>query len=173
MPSGPILPPLGGHAVDAYRRPPTGAPLTYQSFQIAAHPSTHLRSARCDEVACRALADGWTVRCDETKHVARRYAWYVRHRQRRRFVETVDETGLTVFTFHAGQPCFADGRDVDAHHHLGVTPHRVPLERDPDYVRLDGDYRHATLAHVYDRADQFADDLHHRTTAYRDLVLRG
>lgn len=99
----------------------------FRTYGIAAPPSTHWRPAGCAEVDCPAHANGWTTTVDERTELGARQAAYIRVKAGRAFRECRDEAGLTVFTFLAGQSCFAS--------------HRKRLDRPELYVVRDGDWR--------------------------------
>lgn len=121
------------------RIPPRLGAHQVQTYQVAAPPATHTRSASCAEVDCPAHAHGWTTTVDEATELGQRQAAYIRHEcspatatvvapaGRRRYVESRTQTGLTAFTFPAGQTCFAS--------------HTVPLERPALYIVRGGDWR--------------------------------
>jgi hypothetical protein len=98
-----------------------------QSFEILAPTETHQRKATCTEVDCGAQANGWVSKIDESSPLGQRQAHYIRKESGRRFTETRDPTGLTLFTFPAGQTCFGG--------------HTVALDRPEFYIVRDGDWR--------------------------------
>ena len=87
----------------------------HQTYQILSPIETHWRPATCAEAGCDAHEYGWRTVVDERTDVGAAQANYIRRMANRTFVEERDETGLTTFTFHAGQRCFRE--------------HRVPLDR--------------------------------------------
>lgn len=88
---------------------------------------THFRRATCAEVDCEALLYGWQTEIDETTDLGQGQAHYIRRDAGRRYTEHRAETGLTVFTFEAGQRCFRE--------------HQAPLQRPPIYLVHGGDGR--------------------------------
>lgn len=132
-------------------------PMAYQTFALSQPIATHFRPATCAEAGCGNYRNGWVSKFDEATELGQRQAYYVRKVAGRRFTESRDEAGLTVFTFEAGQACFASGE------------HRVPLERPVNHHVWRGDWRHqprrdeVTTMHGEDWIDMFAnhqDKLH-------------
>jgi len=156
-----------------HRHPPRAGPEAFQTYAIDSPLDTHWRRTTCAEIGCASRQHGWVTRLDTTKQEAQKWAWYIRKVQNRRYVESVDSAGLVVFTFHAGQACFADGRDAHAQAYLGVQPHRIKLERPEIYVARHGDWRRSSLLRRYERADQFVDDFHTHTDRITDVRARG
>lgn len=102
----------------------------YRTFQIISPISTHWRPATCEEAECEQYARGWKSAIDETTELGQKQAWYIRKQSGRKYTESRDEQpGLTVFTFEAGQTCFAAGQ------------HKVPLGRPEHYLVKGGDWR--------------------------------
>lgn len=105
---------------------PAGA---YQTFEISAPRNTHFRRATCAEVECPATVNGWVTVLDETSEQQAAAAYYIRKQSGRHFTEERNATGLTVFTFTAGQPCFDSGK------------HHVRVERQEHFLVRPGDFR--------------------------------
>ena len=137
------------------RVPLAGPPGAYDAYRLSAPIQTHRRPATCAEVECKHHLEGWVTRVDEATTDGRRLsdgafvggsiaAAWIRNMSDRHYSEHRDPTGLTVFTFPAGQDCFR------------VADHTVPLEREPFYTRTRGSAPHAVTG--YDRADQWVDD---------------
>jgi hypothetical protein len=100
--------------------PPRLPILAYDTFEVRAPLATHFRPATCAEADCPAHLKGWTSRIDETTELGQQQAHYIRKQSGRRFTETRETAGLTVFAFESGQTCFATGK------------HRVRLEGKPE-----------------------------------------
>jgi len=129
-------------------------PEARKTYQVVSPIETHTRPASCAEADCGAYIHGWKTTVDESTELGQGQAHYIRKESGRAFTEQV-EPGLTVFTFDAGQRCFAAGE------------HRVPLDRPEFYIVREGDhdgkrwrnprgtdpYRHANGA---DWVDDFA-----------------
>lgn len=118
-----------------------------KTYQLLAPVRTHFRPAMCADVDCAAYLRGWETRVDESTDLGARQAHYIRREARRRYVETRERSGLTVFVFEAGQSCFRQ--------------HRSALERQPLYVVRDGDWRgnpRGTEPRIHDRPDDWVDD---------------
>lgn len=110
------------------RIPPRLGAEAFKTYRIDAPISTHYRPTTCAEVECGAHTNGWKTLADETTTQGAGIAAYIRRDSGRRFVET-REAGITVFVFEAGQMCF------------GASEHRVPLEREPIFRVVGGDFR--------------------------------
>jgi hypothetical protein len=140
---------------------PVLPPTAMKTYQVKAPISTHTRKATCAEVNCPALANGWRTEIDETTDLGKRQAWYIRNQSGRRYTEDRRAT-LTIFTFSAGQTCFA--------------VHREPLEREPLYLVRGGDWRGnprgiPTRQHV--RAEDWLDDFATHQQTLADRLAQG
>lgn len=102
----------------------------YRTFQISRPLATHWRLATCAEDDCAQYLNGWKSVIDESTDLGQKQAYYIRRQSGRKFTESTDEQpGLTVFTFEAGQRCFASDK------------HRVPIDRMENYLVKGGDWR--------------------------------
>jgi hypothetical protein len=99
----------------------------YKTYEIDAPLPTHFRPATCAEVGCREYERGWVSPIDERTLQGQRWAYRIRKVERRKYTEFKDPGGLTVFTFDAGQRCFAE--------------HRLPVGRPELFVVRGGDWR--------------------------------
>lgn len=145
-----LLKPAQGSKPPFRSRTPAAGPGGFESFDIR----PYWRDASCEEVGCEQWRLGWATVVDESTPLGQRQAAYIRSSSGRRFVEGRTEAGWTQFDFPAGQQCFDSGS------------HRIQAERPALYLRQGGDWRRRTSkARVYDRADQWVDDLHSRTEA--------
>ena len=97
----------------------------YKTYEITSPIGTHFRTATCDEAGCLAQRNGWEPRVDKTTDLGQRQAHYIRKQSGRKFTERRE--AVTVFSFEAGQRCFAQ--------------HKVPLDRPELYVVRGGDWR--------------------------------
>lgn len=103
---------------------------SYKTYEISAPVSTHFRPARnCAEAECSMYERGWKSVFDESTELGLARANYVRRSSGRRFTESRSESGLTEFFFEAGQNCF------------GLADHRIRLEREANFLVVDGDWR--------------------------------
>lgn len=100
----------------------------YKTYRITSPISTHFRPATCAEADCAAYLNGWVSTIDEATVLGQQQAYYIRKQSGRAFAEERLPTGLTQFTFEAGQKCFRDG-------------HQVRLDRPELYLVRDGDWR--------------------------------
>jgi hypothetical protein len=98
-----------------------------KSYDISSPKGTHYRTARCDEVDCKAQARGWETFVDESTSLGQRQAHYIRKQSGRAFRESRNEFGITVFAFPSGQSCF--------------KVHEVRLDRPEFFIARDGDWR--------------------------------
>lgn len=114
---------------EPFRIAPRMPPSAYKTYALRLPPATHYRKARCEEVDCRANANGWVTHIDVSTDLGQRQAKYVVDKSGRTFLETtsISTPYLREFRFPPGQQCFAD--------------HQVPLEREPLYVVQGGDWR--------------------------------
>jgi hypothetical protein len=140
------------------RAQPAGPARAYQTYAISAPKATHTKAARCADVGCSMLANGFRIPADEATDLGARQAAYLRAeclpaglpasaavRGLRRYVET-HEAGLTVFTFPPGTECFAE--------------HRVSLQRPELYIVRAGDWRGNPTGQVrrHTRPDLWVED---------------
>jgi hypothetical protein len=133
-----------------------------RTYQVAAPVASHYRPATCAEVDCDAYLNGWVTKLDETDPDGQMMAGMLRRACRptsapaepgiRRYIETRDPAGLTLFEFPAGQPCFRAEPDSEARH-------VVPLDRPELYIVRGGDWRrHLGVERVHTGADSWLDD---------------
>lgn len=92
-------------------------------YSIRAPRATHFRPATCEEVECGGQEHGWMARIDETTDLGKQQAHYIRALSGRKYAESRDESGKTLFVFEAGQECF--------------TEHILPLHRPALFVVRD------------------------------------
>lgn len=132
---------------------PAGPAHAYKTYEIISPVSTHFRPGTCDEAGCLAQRHGWTTTVDESTDLGARQAHYIRSQSGRKFVE--ERGPLTVFTFEAGQKCFAT--------------HQIPLDRPELYVVRGGDWRGNPLGDVrHHRADTWTEDF----AEHQDRIAR-
>jgi len=103
---------------------PVEAVKTYSVLQPI---PTHFRTGSCAEARCPNMQYGWRSTIDERYDLGRAQAHYIRKESGRRFTEILAPSGLTEFTFQAGQTCFAQ--------------HSISLDREPLYIVRGGDWR--------------------------------
>lgn len=115
------------HTSQGMRLPPVGPAGAYKTYALSAPVATHFREGTCTEAGCQARANGWRTAIDEATGLGQGQAHYIRSMSGRRFTEERLRSGLTAFTFEAGQECF--------------DTHRVALERDPLFLVRGGDWR--------------------------------
>jgi hypothetical protein len=133
----------------------------YKTYRILSPVSTHFRPATCAEAECAAYLNGWRSTVDEATVLGQQQAHYIRRQSGRRHREERDEAGLTVFTFEAGQECFAGG-------------HQVRLDRPEHYLLTGGDWRgNPTGEHRTLRAQDWIDDFGEHQQRLADYQERG
>ena len=141
-------------------RLPVGA---VQSYELRAPLGTHWRAATCEEAGCQAYRAGWRTSVDERLELGQRQAHYIRTMSGRRYTEERDENGLTLFTFEPGQSCFR------------AAEHRVPLDREPVYLKRDGDWRGNPTGRriVLPSAEAWRDDFGEHQERIADKINKG
>jgi hypothetical protein len=148
--------------VPPFRLPSRGPAAAYKSYEIKAPLATHWSVASCADVDCEAYRLGWKTLIDEQTNLGHRQAALIRRNERRRkFTEERDEAGLTVFTFEAGQTCFAE--------------HKARNMRPERYVERGGDHRgNPRREHtVHTRADDWVDSFQTNQDRLRTAIERG
>jgi hypothetical protein len=122
-------------------QPPRVGPVhAYKTFQVLSPIETHFEETTCDQVECKAHVNGWQSFIDEGTEQGQQQAHYIRRQSGRGFSEDRNEAGMTVFTFGAGQECFAT--------------HQQKTDR-PQHFLLHNGRRDPYL---FDRPDQWVDD---------------
>lgn len=141
---------------------PAHARMTYS---IIAPKSTHFRPATCAEVDCPQYLHGWQSAIDEHTDMGKFQADYVRKSSGRGFTEAKREDGVTVFTFHAGQVCFA------------ASEHQLRLQEKTElYVIRDGDHRgnpRGTEPRLMPTAQAWVDDFGEHQETLADRMKEG
>jgi len=77
-----------------------------KTYGLRAPIPTHYRPASCADAECPNHTNGWRTIINESTDLGQQQGAYIRSQSGRKFVETRNEVGLTVFTFEAGQKCF-------------------------------------------------------------------
>jgi len=150
--------------MEPYRITPALPAEQMKTYAVVTPRATHWRPATCSEAGCPNHLNGWKSVIDETTDLGRAQAAYIRERSGRRYTEWRDQPWLggTVFTFEAGQECFAQ--------------HEVPLERDPLFLVRDGDWRgnpRGTPARVHQRPADWVEDFATHQQRLKDRLERG
>ncbi len=117
----------------------------HQTFQILAPISTHYRQATCEEIECDAWRNGWKTIVPMNSEAAQ----YIRSgTSGRRYSEVtrIDST-MREFIFEPGQKCFA------------ADKHRVPLEREPIFIKRVGASGRMLHANAEDWRDDMSEQL--------------
>lgn len=143
-----------------FRVEPQGPVQAYQTYRVAAPLGSHWRYATCAEFGCERWRDGWLTVVDERTDLGLAQAAYIRAEclsvlapaqpgdPRRRYTESKDEAGQTVFAFGPGQTCFDNG-----------VPHRLRIERPEIYLVRGGDWRASTgLIRRHSRPEEWVED---------------
>jgi hypothetical protein len=132
-----------------------------KTYSIASPKATHYRPATCAEVGCEMSLKGWETKVDVSTVLGARQANYIRLRSGRAFLPPVEIGDLVIFTFPAGQTCFAE--------------HLVPLGRPEFYLVRDGDWRgnpRGTAATRHN-ADTWVDDFANHQQRLADRLEQG
>lgn len=111
------------------RIPPALPPQAMKTYLIAAPLATHWNVVTCADADCEHYRLGWESHIDERTQLGQRQAHYIRQVSGRKFTETRNELGLTVFAFGAGQKCFRQ--------------HKARNMREDRYIERGGDWRAA------------------------------
>lgn len=116
----------------------------WRAFHILSPASTHFRVGTCDEAGCLAYRNGWATKVDEATDLGQKQAHYIRKLAGRKYTEAKEPSGLTAFTFEAGQKCFAT--------------HQVPLDRPEFFAVGHGDWRQYSLPRLHGSPDSWVND---------------
>lgn len=139
---------------------PKMRPGSYDTYQVDAPHSTHYEEIGCEDAECESYLNGWSTFVDESTDIGQRQAHYIRRESGRGFAEARDESGVTVFTFRKGQPCF--------------RTHRKRLDRPENYYKRRGDLRQYIGAPVkYERPDHWVDDFATHQDNLKTQIERG
>lgn len=136
-------------------------PAEMKTYQIARPMSTHMRPGTCADVDCDAYRYGWRTTIFEGTEQGAAQAHYIRQQSGRKFVEDRGPD-FTVFTFEAGQKCFAQ--------------HQMVLDRPALFVVRDGDWRgnpRGTQARIHHSADDWVDDFANHQQTIAEQIKRG
>lgn len=139
------------------RPAPRLAPQFFKTYEVSRPHATHFRKATCAEVDCPNLARGWRSVIDVSTTLGQEQATYIRSHSGRSFSTTEAGTMIT-FTFPAGQQCFSQ--------------HSVPLDREPVFRKLDGDWRGYGGARVL-RAGDWLEDFGEHQERLAEQQARG
>jgi len=134
-----------------------------RTYAVARPLATHWRPATCGEMDCPAHLHGWLTKVDEASELGMRQAHYIRKDSGRRFSEHRADDGLTVFSFEAGQRCFASDQ------------HKLPIDRPEVYTVRDGDWRGNPTgrARRHAHADDWVEDFGEHQQRVADQIERG
>lgn len=149
--------------MDRLNRLPPLLPATgYKTYQIVSPIPTHFKTVTCTQIGCAAQEFGWVTRVDERTDLGKAQGYYIRNNSGRRFVESIDPSGMTRFEFQAGQICFAT--------------HKQKLDRPEIYVVRDGDWRgnpFGTQPVVHSKPDFWLEDFAEHQQGIADRINRG
>jgi hypothetical protein len=140
---------------------PALPPDAYQTYRIVSPQATHFRPATCAEAECEAHLNGWQSTIDETTVLGQQQAHYIRRQSGRGFTEERLPTGLTRFSFEAGQECFAS------------SSHQVRLDRPELYLVQGGDWRAPGAVRKHANAADWVDDFGENQLRLADRIERG
>jgi len=150
--------------MDPFRITPQLPAQHMKTYVIAAPKATHYRPATCAEAECTAHLHGWRSTADESTELGRQQADYIRSSSGRRFTEHRDDTGLTVFTFEAGQVCFRGDE------------HTVRIDRPEIFLVRDGDHRgnpRGTSPRIHTTPQAWVDDFGEHQERIAETKERG
>lgn len=122
---------------------PALGPEFFKTYEVSRPRSTHFRKATCSEVECPNRERGWVSMIHTNTPLGVTQANYIRLHSGRRFDVISDFGGTVTFRFPPGQDCFSE--------------HKVPLDREPIFRKLDGDWRGYGTARVL-RSGDWLDD---------------
>lgn len=144
-----------------FRLTPRGRSQDYKTYRFDAPVSTHYRQATCAEIDCEQYLHGWQISVlpDSPEEAAVRASG-------RRWDPTLSqrtEGGFMLYVFPPGQPCFR------------ASAHRAPLDREPAFSVVAGDYRtpRPALLRRHVSAADWVDDFANHQQAIADAVRRG
>ena len=130
-----------------------------KTFEIREPLPTHYRRGTCAEVGCTAHANGWKTVCHLTTVIGVKPARYNRDKSGRHFTFEFSGDGkLLTFRFPAGQTCF--------------EPHPISLGRPALFV-VRGNGGRVRERRIFDRADQWIDNMHENTDRVATARRRG
>lgn len=144
------------------RIPPNMRPEDYVTYRIAAPTRTHFGPATCEDVDCKAMANGWSSLIDESTQLGQRQAFYIRKHSGRSFTESRTPAGLTEFIFRPGQDCFAQ--------------HVYRNELPALFVRQGGDFRGNPLGTkpvTHTRPEFWVEDFSEHQDKVKTILERG
>lgn len=134
----------------------------YKTYSIKAPLSSHFRVGTCEEAGCPNYLNGWKSVIQESNDLGQQQAHYIRKQSGRKFTESRDAFGLTVFEFEAGQTCFQE--------------HQVRVDRPELYVVRDGDWRgnpRGTQARVHTSPELWLEDFAEHQDQLAKTIERG
>jgi hypothetical protein len=149
---------------------PRVPPTVMKTYRISAPLATHFRTGvSCAQYQCEAYLLGWETRVDEATDQGQRQAAFIRKSSRRKFAEERDETGLTVFTFEAGQEGFASDADN------GHGNHRRRIDRPEVFIERAGDHRGnpTGMRLVHKRPDDWLESFAENQDRVKTMKERG
>ncbi len=126
------------------RMPPKLPTASMTTYALLAPKATHTRPISCVEALCQKREHGWKMGYDLTNPAAVAAANLIKQTGKT-FTHEIIGTNV-IFTFAAGQDCFEG--------------HTVPLEREPFYVKRNGDWRGNPRGEVLNHvnAEDWVDD---------------
>jgi hypothetical protein len=146
---------------DPFRPEPRMPAHAYTTYALIRPPTPqYWRTATCAEVDCEHWRNGWVTRIDTSTDMGVRQANYIGNQSGRAYTARLENT-LAVFTFPAGQQCFAE--------------HRVPHQREPLYVVRGGDHRGNPRGEkrTHTRGEFWVEDMQERLGQLTDEIERG
>jgi hypothetical protein len=139
---------------------PAAPPSAFKTYRVVAPLATHWHTVTCQDAGCEHYQHGWESHIDERTDLGQRQAHYIRRESGRRFTEAKNELGLTVFTFEAGQKCFAQ--------------HQARNMRPEHYIERGGDWRRAVgPAREHTSPDFWVESFQENQDRLQAIVDRG
>lgn len=138
-------------------------PGAMQTYEATAPLETHWRPATCEEVECKAWAQGWTAdvppNSDDEVRIKQTYDAEIR---RGAVISSRTPEGFTRYHFPAGTACFRR------------VWHKLPLERDAIFTVRSGDHRGTDgVIRQFDKGADWVDHFATHQDGISKLVNRG
>jgi hypothetical protein len=133
----------------------------FQSYELRRPAGKEFwRKATCEEANCPNWQYGWETRIDLSSELGQQQAAYIVKRSGRHFSQE-REGDMVVFVFTPGQECFSE--------------HQIAVEREPIYLKRDGDWRGNPTGNVrrHTRGQDWVEDMQEQLGRVIDDRKRG
>lgn len=143
-----------------YRITPNMEASAYVTYRVVAPLQTHWITATCADVQCSTMQSGFKLVLDESTDLGAKQSYYIRHDKSRSPVESRTGTGLTQFTYAAGNNCFIE-------HKRQIAPDKFLVQG--------GDYRGNPLGiqRVHTKPEFWVEDFQGNQDRLKTLIERG